>query len=185
MEESITLLISQNDTRQGDNSVFYVHPQRLNLLYVLSDAVFESCLIENTLIDSLSSIHFAYILRTLKPNAPVKVVVYQPITVMQEYDAKQVEANAKLAGFNDFQNTPDTFKDQKTGKDFNTVAVNFIRPIRNPNRVEVEVTTTTTTTTVKGGKGNDNKKTVTTSFRGTNNTTTSNATPAAATKKTK
>jgi hypothetical protein len=183
MEESLTLLISQNDTRQGDNSVFYVNPQRLNLLYVLSDSVFESCLIENTLIENLSSIHFAYILRTLKPNSPVKVVVYQPITVMQEYDAKQVEANAKLAGFNDFHNTVDTFKDQKTGKDFNTIAVNFIRPVRNPNKIEVEVTTTTTTTTVKGGKRNDEKKTVTTNSRGSNNTP--NPTPAATTKKTK
>lgn len=183
MEESITLLISQIDTRQGDNSVFYVHPQRLNLLYVVSDAVFESCHIENTSIDSLSSIHFAYILRTLKPNASVKVVVYQPITVMQEYDAKQVEANAKLAGFNDFENTTDTFKDQKSGKEFNTIAVNFIRPVRNPSRVEVEITTTTT---VKGGKVNEDKKTVTrtnTNVRGT--TAVQNNTPAATTKKTK
>ena len=158
MEEAITLLISQNDTRQSDPSVFYVHPQRLNLLYVVSDAVFESCLIENTPIDLLSSIHFAYILRTLKTNATVKVVVYQPISVMQEYDAKQVEANAKLAGFNDFENTSDTFKDLKSGKDFSTIAVNFTRPVRNPSRVEVEITTTTTTTTVKGGKGNDDKR---------------------------
>jgi len=86
---------------------------------------------------------------------------------MQEYDAKQVEANAKLAGFTEFEHAQDTFKDPKSGKEFKTIGVKFIRPIRNPSKTEIEVevktttvtkggdtkTTTTTTASVKGGKG--------------------------------
>lgn len=154
MEEKLSLHISTNDAHLTDASIFYVHPQRLPILHVISDNVFESCLIDYTNIDLLSSIHFAYIMRTLKPEATVKVIVHQPITVMQEFDAKQVEANAKLAGFINFENSTDTFKDNKTGKEFNTIAVNFSKPTKNPNRIEIEVTkTTTTTTTVQKGKG--------------------------------
>ena len=157
MEEKICLHISTIDSKLEESSVFFVHPQRLPILHVFSDNVFESCLINYTAIDYLSSLNLAYIMRTLKPHSTVRVVIYQPISVMQDYDIKQVEANAKLAGFSDFETSQDTFKDIKTGKEFGTIGINFTKPVRNSNKVEIEVTTTTTTITKSGVKSPDTK----------------------------
>jgi hypothetical protein len=179
MVDTVNLHISTIDSEQSNPNTFYIHPKRLPLLFVLKDVTFESCLIDYTPIDFLTSIHFAYILRTLKSEATIKVVIHQPITVMQDYDAKQVEANAKLAGFQDFETTPDSFKDHKSGKTFNTVSVNFVRPVKAPKKFEIEVTTTTkniVTNTKKGSTQPDKVTTATTtttsSNKGKNNTST-------------
>lgn len=173
MVDSVSLHISTVDSEQSGPNVFYAHPKRLPLLFTFKDATFDSCLIDYTPIDYLTSIHFAYILRTLKPEATAKVIIHQPITVMQDYDAKQVEANAKLAGFTDFEITSDSFKDYKSGKIFNTVSVNFIRPNKAPKRIEVEVQQTTTTkTTVSNTKKGEKQPEKTTTT--TTTTTTSN-----------
>ena len=162
MEDKVTLLISTIDSCLNDPTVFCVHPQRLPILHVISDNAFESCLINYTAIDLLSSLNLAYIMRTLKPTSTVRVVIYQPISVMQEYDVKQVEANAKLAGFSDFESSPDTFKDTKSGKEFNTIAINFVKPVRVSNRIEIEVTTTTVTNVPAGKKNVETNKGTTT-----------------------
>ena len=173
MVDSVNLHISTIDTDVNNTSTFYIHPKRLPLLYTLKDITFDSCLIDYTPIDYLSSIHFAYILRTLKSEASVKVVIHQPISVMQDYDAKQIEANAKLAGFQDFETTADTFKDFKSGKPFNTVSVNFIRPLKAAKTIEVEIKTTTTskTTVIDSKKGETKPDKITTT---TTSTTVSN-----------
>ena len=49
---------------------------------------------------------------------------------MQEYDAKQIEANAKLAGFTNFETNSFDFVDSKTDKKFKTLAVTFQKPIK-------------------------------------------------------
>ena len=155
MEENLILHISTIDANLADPSVFYVHPKRLNLVHILKKSLFESCLIDYTPIDYLTSINFAYIMKTLKSEAPCKVIIHQPISVMQDYDAKQVEANAKLAGFTDFENSTSTFKDEKSGKEFNTISVNCIRPVKTSKLIEVKVTKTT----IKSNKESPEKKT--------------------------
>ena len=89
----------------------------------------------------------------MKPQSSVEVTIAQPITVMQDYDAKQVEANAKLAGFENIKISSITYENAQ-GKKMDTLAVTFDKPLKNPNKVEVNVTVTTTTktTTTKKGK---------------------------------
>ena len=160
--DRLELIVDNEDLYLETENVFYINPHRLSLVRCLSDNQFVSCLIKNSPIDTLTSMNFSYILRKLKQNVHVEVVIFQPITVMQEYDAKQVEANAKLAGFADFNTESQEFIDPKTNKKFSTLVVSFTKPVKNPNEVQVEVTikspvkvsktTTTTTTTVTSKK---------------------------------
>ncbi len=146
-DERLELIVDKEDTYLDVDSVFYVNPQRLPLLRCLQDNLFVSCVIKNSPIDNLTSLNFSYILRKLKPNSSCEVIIYQPISVMQEFDAKQVEANAKLAGFTSFETNAVEFVDSKTDKKFKTLSVSFVRPVKNPNEVEVEVTVTKSTKT--------------------------------------
>jgi hypothetical protein len=141
-DERLELVVDNEDVYQNDQSVFYIHPNRLDMVRCLTNNQFNSCTIKNSSIDSLSSMNFSYILRKLKPEATCQVYIYQPITVMQEYDSKQVEANAKLAGFNDFTTQSVDFTDNKN-KTFKTLSVSFVKPVKEQNVVEVEVVTVT------------------------------------------
>jgi hypothetical protein len=87
--------------------------------------------------------NFSYILRKLKPNSVLEVIIFQPISVMQEYDAKQVEANAKLAGFVEFETNNYMNVDSKTEKKYQTLAVTCVKPEKKQSEeVTVEVTVT-------------------------------------------
>jgi hypothetical protein len=154
-DERLELIVDNDDTYQDVENVFYINPHRLSMVRCLQDGQFVSCTIKNSPIDCLTSMNFSYILRKLKPNATCEIIIYQPISVMQEYDAKQVEANAKLAGFTDFETSAHAFVDSKTDKKFNTLAVTCIKPVKNPNEIEVEIVVTKKET--KGLKGKDQK----------------------------
>jgi hypothetical protein len=83
----------------------------------------------------------------MKQQAEIKVYVDQPITVMQDYDAKQIEANLKCAGFENVGIDNGSYVKESTGKKIDTLVVTASKPVRNPNVASVTVTTTTTTTT--------------------------------------
>ena len=127
-DERLELIVDSEDTYQEVDTVFYIHPNRLSLIRCARDNQFVSCTIKNSSVESLSSMNFSYILRKLRTDAVCEVIIYQPITVMQEYDAKQVEANAKLAGFVNFEINSFDFVDSKTDKKFKTLAVTFSKP---------------------------------------------------------
>lgn len=129
-DERLELIIDSEDTYQDVGSVFYINPHRLSLLRCLTDSQFVSCTIKNSPVDCLTSMNFNYIIRKMRPETTCEVIIYQPITVMQEYDAKQIEANAKLAGFTNFETNSFDFVDSKTDKKFKTLAVTFQKPIR-------------------------------------------------------
>jgi hypothetical protein len=89
-------------------------------------------------------------------DATVTVEIDQPIGVMQEYDAKQVEANAKLAGFDDIKidGTTVTFTKPAKGKavtadDNYTSSATTVTKTTSSTTKGGKTTTTTTTTTQK------------------------------------
>ena len=47
---------------------------------------------------------------------------------MQPYEAKMIEANAKLAGFTDIQTNPATFFNEFSNKEEETLCVSFTKP---------------------------------------------------------
>lgn len=168
--ERLELIVDSEDTYTDLDNVFYINPNRLPLVRCLSDGQFISCTIKNSPIDNLTSMNFSYILRKLKPNATCEVIIYQPISVMQDYDAKQVEANAKLAGFADFEINQFEYVDSKTDKKFRTLSVNFVRPVKEGAEViEVEIPVTRKVEQ-KGGKDQNTKTKNTTSTTSNTNT---------------
>ncbi len=153
--EPLSLVVDSNDAYLEDGSVFYIHPHRLGTLRALQNNCLEKCNIQNSPVADLTGFNFVKILEKLKPKAPVEVIIDQPVTVMQDYDAKQVEANAKLAGFENVEITSGTYTNPE-GKDCNTLIVTFNKPEKTKSDVEVTVssvkTTTITKTTGKKGK---------------------------------
>lgn len=162
MDERLELIIDSEDTYIDVDTVFYINPHRLALVRCLSDKQFSSCQIKNSPVDALTSMNFSYILRKLQPGATCEVIIHQPISVMQEYDAKQVEANAKLAGFAEFETTEFDFVDPKTDRKNKTLCVAFTKPEKNENEIEVELTITKRTVEERNGKGKGKTTTSTT-----------------------
>jgi hypothetical protein len=158
MVDTVDLYVSTIDSVLDKPNSFFVQPKRLPLLFTFKDASFNSCLIEYTSIDYLTAINFAYIMRILKTDAVVKIVIYQPITVMQEYDCKQVEANAKLAGFQDFETGNESIKNPKNGKPFSTLSLSFVRPAKVVKNMEVEVNSPSQNKNAKTNKSTSQQK---------------------------
>ena len=133
--ETFELIVDSNDSYQNDLNAYYTHPSRLSLVKHLNDKIFDGVLIKNTQVDSLTSMNLLYVLKKMKVNSFLNVVISQPLSVMQSYDAKQVEANLKLAGFDKI--TIEDHEDENTK--IKTLAVKASRPEKNPNVVEVEL----------------------------------------------
>jgi hypothetical protein len=132
--DKLTLVVDSQDSYLNQSDVFYIHPERLPLVRCLESEQFESCTIKNSPVDNLTSLNFSYILKKLKPNSVCEIVIHQPISVMQDYDAKQVEANAKLAGFANFSIKDHEYKvDNKKVK---TLLVSFERPSKHSEEVD-------------------------------------------------
>lgn len=172
--ERMEIIVDTEDIYQDSESIFYIHPARLNQVKCLSDNQFVAATIRHSNVEHLTSMNFAYLLRKLRTNAQVEVIVHQPITVMQDYDAKQIEANAKLAGFVNFEISPQDLVDSKTNKKNKVLVVSFTKPEKNPNEVEIEITVNKRNTSVnkdgkKGNTSNNNYSNTNTSVK-TNST---------------
>lgn len=137
--DNVQLVIDGEDAYKGMTDVFYSHPSRISLLRFLSNHSFSSCSIKNSSVESMSSLNLVTILEKLRQNGTLEIIINQPITVMQEYDAKQIEANAKLAGFDDISITETTYVNETTQKRLQTLAVNCIKPVKNPNSIDIVV----------------------------------------------
>jgi len=127
-DDQISLIVDTNDVYQDDLSVFYIHPKRLSLLKCVSSQEFSKAVIQFSPIDTLTSLNFSYILRCLKAKSTCEVYVHQPISVMQDYDAKQIEANAKLAGFVDCEHNKASIENPKDKSKYDTICVSFTKP---------------------------------------------------------
>ena len=68
------------------------------------------------------------ILSSLKPNGRVSVTLCEPIAVMQPYEARMIEANAKLAGFTDIKTSPGKFFNKFSNQEDETLCVTFTKP---------------------------------------------------------
>ena len=80
---------------------------------------------------------------------------------MQFYDAKQLEANALLAGFADVKINDTTYVDYKTQRKMDTLSVSFVKPRRRNfegENVEVNVSSTSEVNTSSKKRTNSSKK---------------------------
>lgn len=139
---SAHLVIDSNDEYQESQDIFYMHPSRLGMLRYVKNNSFDSAQIKNSPLEALNSLNLVTVLEKIVPEGTVSVEIDQPIGVMQEYDAKQIEANAKLAGFDDIK--------------IDGTNVTFVKPAKgkkpNENEEYSSSTVTKTTSTTKEGK---------------------------------
>ena len=145
MVDTYELAIDTEDSYRETPDIFYMHPCRIQVLRAVENNSFGGCVIKNTPVANLTSLNFVTILEKIKPKANVEIYVDQPITVMQDYDAKEIEANANLAGFEDITTKKGTYTKESTGKKIETLVVTLTKPEKSNKIIEAEVSVPATT----------------------------------------
>ncbi len=138
-EENFTLAIDSINDYSDSQNVFHIHPQKIQQVECLAEGFFEGAVIKNTATDVITSKNLFNIYKALKPNKSLEIYLDQPILVMQEFDVKQIESNAKLAGFNNISVKQSTVN--SNGKVTKTMLITLVKPV---SRVDTETITTQT-----------------------------------------
>jgi hypothetical protein len=149
-EENFTLAIDSVNDYSDSQNVFHLHPQKIKQVECLAENFFEGAVVKNTATDTLASKYLFNIYKVLKSNKALQIYIDQPILVMQDFDVKQIESNAKLAGFNNISVKSASIN--SNGVVTKTMLITLTKPV---SRAETQTETVTT-------KTNDGTKTVTT-----------------------
>ena len=96
-----TLYVDAVDNHSEEDNCISIHPAHLNYVDSFDKEAFNKVIIKNSPAEFLKSKGLFNIYRTLKNGGICEIIVDQPIYVMQELDAGEIEANCKLAGFDD------------------------------------------------------------------------------------
>ena len=150
-------LIVGNDPISGEN-IIYILPDNLSSIKFVESNTFDSAIIKDCKVSSITSLSLSYIFRAMKPDGRVEIIISQPMTVMQSLDSKQIEAHCEHVGFEDISTEDTMYTDEKNNKQYPTVSVVCYKPSRNKDnqrielRKEVKKTTTATTTYKKKKK---------------------------------
>ena len=150
-------LIVGNDPINGEN-IMYILPENLSSIKFVESNTFDSAIIKDCKVSSITSLSLSYIFRAMKPDGRVEIIISQPMTVMQSLDSKQIEAHCEHVGFEDISTEDTMYTDEKNNKQYPTVSVVCYKPSRNKDnqrielRKEVKKTTTATTTYKKKKK---------------------------------
>lgn len=139
------LYIDPKDLHLDDENVFAVHPKKANWLSHFQPESFDKAVIQGVPSADMNALMFFYIAQSVKESGIIEVFVQQPITVMQALDAEEIEANAKLAGLIDIQQSDYEKWTREGDKDvkYSTVKLSMIRPKKLKSHDDVEVTKTT------------------------------------------
>ena len=123
-------MVIDSEVNERDEGIFYLLPSEMSKSGLLNPEKFDSCDIRNVEVDDIRPSALLGILSSLKPNGRVSVTLCEPIAVMQPYEARMVEANAKLAGFVDIKTSPGTFFNKFSNQEDETLVVTFTKPER-------------------------------------------------------
>ena len=121
-------MVIDSKVGQRDEGIFYLLPSEMSKSGLLNPEKFDSVEIRNVNVDDIRPSALLGILSSLRPNGTASVLICEPIAVMQPYEAKMIEANAKLAGFVDIQTSPATFFNEFSNKEEETLCVTFTKP---------------------------------------------------------
>ena len=121
-------MVIDSKVNKRDEGIFYLLPSEMSKSGLLNPEKFDSCEIRNVEVDDIRPSALLGILSSLKPNGTCSVLICEPIAVMQPYEARMIEANAKLAGFSDIKTSPATFFNEFSNQDDETLIVTFTKP---------------------------------------------------------
>ena len=131
-------------TTPEDNESMYIHPSRLNTTKYLAPNIFDHALIKHSTVEQITSNGLSGIFASLKPLGKINIIVHQPIGVMVFYDSKQIEANLKLAGFENIKINDINYEDEISKHNIQTQEIEAEKPESKRNYdivVEVQKTT--------------------------------------------
>ena len=123
MTDKFELIVDKTDNLEKKENVFFVTPERLNQLKVVSSDSFYKATIRNCPVNFLTSFNLQYIYNSLKKNASATVFIDQPILVMQDYDKQTIQANATLAGFTNIKTSTASVMNEKLKTKIETITV--------------------------------------------------------------
>ena len=121
-------MVIDSKVNKRDEGIFYLLPSEMSKSGLLNPEKFDSCEIRNVEVDDIRPSALLGILSSLKPNGTCSVLICEPIAVMQPYEARMIEANAKLAGFTDIKTSPAYFFNEFSNQDDETLCVTFTKP---------------------------------------------------------
>ena len=98
------LYVDPKDNHNNEDNCLVIHPSHLNMADTFESNTFDKIYINNTKTELLRAKGFFNLAKCLKSKGTLEIIVDQPIAVMQNLDAGEIEANAKLGGFVDITN---------------------------------------------------------------------------------
>ena len=123
MSEKFELIVDRKDDLEKKDNIFFVTPERLYQLKVVSSESFYKATIRNCPANFLSSFNLQYLFKALKKNASATIFIDQPILVMQDYDKQTIQANATLAGFTNIKASSASVMNEKLKSKIETITV--------------------------------------------------------------
>ena len=93
------LYVDPKDNHDKEDNCLVINPSHLNMADTFESNSFDKIFINNTKTELLRAKGFFNLAKCLKSQGVLEIVVDQPIAVMQNLDAGEIEANAKLGGF--------------------------------------------------------------------------------------
>lgn len=130
-KEKILYVDIKSQHLEDENSLA-IHPSKINWLSCFTKETFDRAIVQNVPNSFIKSLGLFYLAQVVKINGIVDIYVDQPISVMQDLDASEIEANAKLAGFSDVQQSNYEKWIQENEKDIkiSTIKITMLRPER-------------------------------------------------------
>jgi len=112
-----TLYIDSQNNHADEENCISIHPSHLNFMDAFDKGAFNKIIIQNSPSEYLKAKGLFNINRALKSGGICEIIVDQPIVVMQDLDAGEIEANCKLAGFDDISTESYSFVENYNGKE--------------------------------------------------------------------
>ena len=119
------LYIDPKNQHEKEDDCLVIHPAHLNKADTFESNTFDKIYINNTKTELLRAKGFFNLAKCLKPKGTLEIIVDQPIAVMQNLDAGEIEANAKLGGF--IEITTENYEINNNGAKLSTLKLKMIK----------------------------------------------------------
>ena len=119
------LYVDPKDNHDKEDNCLVIHPSHLNMADTFQANTFDKIFINNTKTELLRAKGFFNLAKSLKSKGALEIIVDQPIAVMQNLDAGQIEANAKLGGFTDI--TTESYEINNNGTKLSTLRIKMTK----------------------------------------------------------
>ena len=136
LPESMTLIIDKSDNYSHLENYFYINSSNLLKIKNLSNEQFSTVTIKNTKVELITPLFLTNLFAKMKIKGKGEIIISEPISVMQSYEAKIIIANLKIGGFDEIKLNESLFFDERVNKKIPTLSVTFIRSEKRGNLQE-------------------------------------------------